>query len=333
MEMETDDDEDADIPSTTEEDIATLPILYITPDVFWCPSNFNETDRGLSFNPPCLAQMMTTTMEDVTNEVFHDAIPDLQNIALDPDTEPMVDPTAMTVPEMTPNPVPCDSDPDDPIFHDAQTDLLLDEGHFFDSSDGTTAFGFVGQAFHLSMDPMAVIDLVDVDCFLMTLDHAELRRDHEDFNSFGYISRIVSTKLDTYHANADTQIRRPNSIYPAEHLFQSTLECTDPELNVDGGEIEPKNENETDNDMVPTRSRVYDIKDVELDNLQSDKEDNLSSNYIVIRVNTDTSEKGDSKDVKSRKRGDDVSPCHLKSWIKSSMSGMQPKYPLVQYGR
>ena len=66
MEMETNDDEDADIRSTTEEDLATLPII----------------DRGLSFgdslfDPPCLAQMMTMIVDDIITEVFHDAILDL----------------------------------------------------------------------------------------------------------------------------------------------------------------------------------------------------------------------------------------------------------------
>jgi hypothetical protein len=62
-------------------------------------------------------------------------------------------------------------------------------------------------------------------------------------------------------------------------------------------------------------------------------EDNLFSNYIVINDNTDTSKRGGSKDVKSCNRGGEVSVCHLKSWIRCrSMLGMQPIYPLVQYG-
>ena len=43
--------------------------------------------------------------------------------------------------------------------------------------------GFIGRAFHLSLDPTVAIDSTDVDRFLMTLDHAELRGDHEDFDS------------------------------------------------------------------------------------------------------------------------------------------------------
>ena len=56
-----------------------------------------------------------------------------------------------------------------------------------------------------------VIDSVDVDHFLMTLDHAELRGDHEDFDSFTYISRTGSKDLDTY-ANDDTQLDTLDSI-------------------------------------------------------------------------------------------------------------------------
>ena len=74
-----------------------------------------------------------------------------------------------------------------------------------------TDFGFIGRAFHLSLDPMMVIDLVDVDHFLMTLDHAELRGDHEDFDSFTYISQTGSKELDTY-TNDDTQLDTLDSI-------------------------------------------------------------------------------------------------------------------------
>jgi hypothetical protein len=38
------------------------------------------------------------------------------------------------------------------------------------------------------------------------------------------------------------------------------------------------------------------------------------------------------KDMKSRNRGDDVSPCPLESWTRHSVLGVQPIYPLVQYG-
>jgi hypothetical protein len=65
--------------------------------------------------------------------------------------------------------------------------------------------GFVGRAFHLSLDPTMAIDSTDVDRFLMTLDHAELRGDHEDFDSLAYVSHSIRTELDT-SAHTDTQL-------------------------------------------------------------------------------------------------------------------------------
>jgi hypothetical protein len=73
--------------------------------------------------------------------------------------------------------------------------------HFFDPSDSTEHFGFIGRAFHLSLEPSTVIDSVDVDRFLMQLDHAELQGDHEDFVSFAYISKATNEELDTYASN------------------------------------------------------------------------------------------------------------------------------------
>jgi hypothetical protein len=103
----------------SEEDLATLPMIDITPDGVWCPSNFNETEKGLSFtdshfDPPCFAQLSTTTagdnmrLEDVDDNVFHNAVQDL------PTTES-----------------PSNIEPGDPsIFKDAQDNLLPDAGHF-----------------------------------------------------------------------------------------------------------------------------------------------------------------------------------------------------------
>ena len=65
-------------------------------------------------------------------------------------TTPTGDPTAIPMPTVNPTPVPDDGDPDNPvdpdnpIFYDAHADLLPYEGHFFDPSDGTTDFGFIG---------------------------------------------------------------------------------------------------------------------------------------------------------------------------------------------
>ena len=178
------------ISELTAEDLATLPIVDITPDGVWCPSDFNETGRGLSFtdsgfDPTCFAQL--ATVDDTATELFHDAVPNIPDLYPMPTTNP------------TPIPPPCTDD--DPIFHDAQDHLLPNDGHFFDPADSTEHFGFIGRAFHLSLDPSTVIDSVDVDRFLMQLDHTELRGDHEDFDSFAYISRTASEELDTYVNN------------------------------------------------------------------------------------------------------------------------------------
>jgi hypothetical protein len=190
----------------TDEDLATLPIVDITPDGVWCPSEFNETGKGLCFgdslfDPPCLAQMTNTTVNTATTELFHDAVPALLDLPTDPDAKPMEDPDVQ--PTEDPDPEPRDDDPNHYTFHDAQAELLPDDGHFFDPSDGTTDFGFIGRAFHLSLDPTRMIDSMDVDHFLMTLDHMELRGDKEDFDSFAYISRAADMELDAY-ANTNT---------------------------------------------------------------------------------------------------------------------------------
>ena len=59
----------------TEEDLATLPIVDVTPDGVWCPSDFNETDQGLSFgdslfDPPCFAHKASTIVHNVVTDLF-----------------------------------------------------------------------------------------------------------------------------------------------------------------------------------------------------------------------------------------------------------------------
>jgi hypothetical protein len=184
----------------TDDDLANLPIVDITLDGVWCPSDFNETDQGLSFrdsffDPPCFAQMATT----LAGDHFHDAVPSLTATTSELESAPTADPTSVSIPPVHPPPV------EDDVFHDTQTDLLPDDGYFFDPSDGTMDLGFVGRAFHLSLDPTMAIDSTDVDRFLMTLDHAELRGDHEDFDSLAYVSHSIRTELDT-SAHTDTQL-------------------------------------------------------------------------------------------------------------------------------
>jgi hypothetical protein len=64
----------------TEDDRATLPIVDITPMDVWCPSDFNETGKGLGFedslfDPPTFAQLATKMEPEDPSETFHDALP------------------------------------------------------------------------------------------------------------------------------------------------------------------------------------------------------------------------------------------------------------------
>jgi hypothetical protein len=56
----------------------------------------------------------------------------------------------------------------------------------------------LSQAFHLTLDATGAIDSFNVDHFLMNLDHAELRGEHETFDSFAYISKAASKELETF---------------------------------------------------------------------------------------------------------------------------------------
>ena len=54
------------ITMPTKDDLITLPLVDITTDGIWTPSDFNKTDPSLSFvdsyfNPHCLAQTVATT--------------------------------------------------------------------------------------------------------------------------------------------------------------------------------------------------------------------------------------------------------------------------------
>ena len=169
----------------TEEDLVTLPIVDITPTDVWCPSDFNKTGKGLSFedslfDPPTFAQLATRMEPEDTSETFHDTLPNLS----------FEDPGS--------NPVPTPDNDAGSVFHDAQTDLLPNDGHYFDPADSLEDIGFLGRAFHLTLDAMSAIDSFDVDHFLMTLDHVELRGEHEDFDSFAYISKAASNDLETF---------------------------------------------------------------------------------------------------------------------------------------
>jgi hypothetical protein len=153
----------------TTDDLATLPIVDITPEGVWIPSAFNKTHCGLSFGDSSfssLAQKITCHPDlvppvdtpDDQDDIFHDATP----LAA----------------------------PDEPgeVFHDSLADTFPDGGYFFDPLDSTAASVLVGHAFHLTLNCTTIIDSVDVDQFLMSLPHEELRGDHEVFDPFAYVS-------------------------------------------------------------------------------------------------------------------------------------------------
>ena len=141
----------------TEEDLTTLPIMDLTPDGIWTPSDFNETYPGLSFvdshfDPPCLAQIVATSVISTTGE--------------DPGASNM---TANSIPDIFYNSIPdifynaSDMILDDAITQDTHPDM--DNLYYFDPSDLDYVPDFVGHAFHLTLDPNGAIDSHDVDSF------------------------------------------------------------------------------------------------------------------------------------------------------------------------
>ena len=65
----------------TEEDLDTLPIADLTPYGIWIPSDFNETEPGLSFvdshfDPPCLTQYATSIISPAGETHTESAIKD-----------------------------------------------------------------------------------------------------------------------------------------------------------------------------------------------------------------------------------------------------------------
>jgi hypothetical protein len=157
----------------------------------WIPSAFNDNDHGLSFadpifDPIAIAQTASQalpcpdptvaciiqTSEPGNELIFHDAHHCLQS-NVTPSFKPIVS-------------------SDDPIFRDAQEDLLPGALHFFEPSDNMDCSGFLEHAFHLSIDFDQVIDSTSFDRFLHEIDHAKLRGGHEEeFDSFAYVSHAA----------------------------------------------------------------------------------------------------------------------------------------------
>ena len=83
--------------------------------------------------------------------------------------------------------------PDDDIFHATSSDTPDADGlYYFDPSDIDHTNGFMGCAFHLTLELQDAIDSHDVDMFLFTLDYDELRGTHEEFDSFAYVSHAAT---------------------------------------------------------------------------------------------------------------------------------------------
>ena len=112
-----------------------------------------------------------------------------------------------------------ESTPDDDIFHATSSHTSDTDGlYYFDPSDIEHGGTFVGHAFHLTLDPQDAIDSHDVNTFLFTLNHDELRGANEAFDSFAYVSR--ATTQDRAHKYIAYLGYRPINI------IQKTLENT-----------------------------------------------------------------------------------------------------------
>ena len=100
--------------------------------------------------------------------------------------------------DMTADPTPDDDIFHDPtpgnaVFHSISSDSSdMDGLYYFDPSNIDHVTGFVGCAFHLTLDPDDAIDSHDADRFLFTLDYYdELQGAHEEFDSFAYVSHAA----------------------------------------------------------------------------------------------------------------------------------------------
>ena len=173
----------------TEDNLTTLPLVDLTPDGIWTPSDFNETDPSLSFvdssfDPPCLAQTVTTTSDQAGGTIDSHPIQGRVNICQTPHLTPSRR-FSMMLQTHWMNPFPMmTSSMAATSFNTSDMDGL----YYFDPSDIEHGDTFGGCAFHLMLEPQDAIDSHDVDTFLFTLDYDELRGTNEEFNSFAYVS-------------------------------------------------------------------------------------------------------------------------------------------------
>ena len=206
------------ITMPTEDDLTSLPLVDLTPDGIWTPSDFNEMDPGLSFvdshfDPPCLAQTIATTSDHTRGDKELTSHTGETHSMSDPKPDPITE-IFYDAPE-----TPDASTSDDDIFHATSSHTSDTEGlYYFDPSDTEHGTTFVGRAFHLTLDPQDAIDSHDVDTFLFTLDHDELRGANEAFDTFAYVSH--ATTQDRAHRYIEYLGYRPIDI------IQKTLENT-----------------------------------------------------------------------------------------------------------
>jgi hypothetical protein len=95
------------ISMPSEDDLASLPIIDITPPGLWIPSDFNESDKGLSFLDPLFD---SHSLAQAVTRVHLDEEP-----APVPDACPADEPRTTSIPE------------EQPIFHDSLEDLIPGE--------------------------------------------------------------------------------------------------------------------------------------------------------------------------------------------------------------
>ena len=132
------------------------------------------------------------------------------------------------VPNMTADPTP-DTDifhdpmPDDDVFHAMQSDTMDTDGlYYFDPTNLNQVAGFVGCAFHLTLDSDDVIDSCNVGKFLFLLNYDKLQGAHEEFDSFAYVSHAATQ--DQAHKYVEYLKYQPVDII--QKMLENTTQLT-----------------------------------------------------------------------------------------------------------
>ena len=120
------------ITMPTKDDLTTLPLVDLTPDGIWTPSDFNETDPRLSFidsyfDPPCLAQTVATTTDQARGKKGLTSNTGESQSMSDPTSDPITE-IFYDVPDTLD-----EHTPDDDIFHATSSDTIdMDSLYYFD---------------------------------------------------------------------------------------------------------------------------------------------------------------------------------------------------------